>query len=157
MLLVPSAGRVSEAPLADLRSDLSQLLRLEPLALPALDLRVDVAYLPIDLAPRLILAATTEVNLPPFKPPRTDRPWRKPLAWTMVGVGAASLLSSVGCYGYAWQLHGDGSVADNDTIDKLNIVSGVTLGVGLAVVAGGIALLLLDDYAPLTPEAPVSP
>lgn len=92
----------------------------------------------------------------PIKQPNEIKPWRKPLGWSFVGVGGASILAGAGCLA-GWLVEKGSATPDNDKINKLKISTIVLGSVGGAILITGIALLLWEEYAPIKTEVAVGP
>jgi hypothetical protein len=89
-------------------------------------------------------ASQDDKNLP-FKAPKPQVTWRKPVGWTVVAAGAVALVVGTYLYARSW----DEDVRKGDSLQTYNIVSLSLLGVGGAAVVGGTVLLLWKDYSPV--------
>lgn len=106
---------------------------------------------------KAIHAARRERKTDEAEPSTESKPgaWRRPVGWSLVGVGGASLVVSAVTYGLMWDTHAryedeneSQSRADDLQAEGLRYraISGATFGVG-AVLAGTGAYLLLTDPA----------
>jgi hypothetical protein len=102
----------------------------------------------------------------PFKQPNEYKPWRKPLGWSFVGLGSASILAGTGCLIGMLMTQNEPSTGGRDTsaddarqskIDNLKIATIVLGSAGAVILITGVALLLWEEYAPIKTEVDVGP
>jgi hypothetical protein len=91
-----------------------------------------------------------------FKEPKEVKPWRKPLGWTLVGVGSAAIIAGGGCLA-GWLLEDGKTTPDNDKIDKLKISTIVLGSAGAVILLTGVAFLLWEEYAPIRTSVAFGP
>lgn len=91
-----------------------------------------------------------------FKEPNEIKPWRKPLGWSLVGVGSAAIIAGGGCLA-GWLIENGKTTPDNDKIDMFKISTIVLGSAGAAILLTGIAFLLWEEYAPVKTSVAVGP
>lgn len=98
----------------------------------------------------------------PFKPPQPIKTWRKPLGWSLVGVGGAAAITGFIFHMVAWDLSSEKVTpaekpARDKEIDNYMLGAIILYGSGVLVAGTGLVLLLWEEYMPFTPHVVVSP